>query len=100
MPLVRLRVTADEDGNRALMNALLSIEGIEHVEEVGDLMPHMDDDDSSSAGLVDDASPGFHQLEIEAPNEEAVRRIHALVERAAEVLEGAIEIVDDDDDVI
>jgi hypothetical protein len=95
MPTVRLRVSASEDDNRELMNALQSIEGIEHVEEVGDLMPHGDDDDSSSAGLPDDASPGFHQLEIEASNEEGVRRINALVEQAAERLDGAIEIVEE-----
>jgi hypothetical protein len=74
MPTVRLRVNANEDDNRELMNALLSIEGIEHVEEVGDLMPHGDDEDSSSAGLPDDASPGFHQLEIETSNEEGTPR--------------------------
>lgn len=96
MPTVRLRVSANEDQNRALMNALQSIEGIEHVEEVGDLMPHGDDDDSSSAGLPDDTSPGFHQLEIETSNEEGVRRVNALVERAAdELVDGAIEIVDE-----
>jgi hypothetical protein len=95
MPTVRLRVSASEDDNRELMNALQSIEGIEHVEEVGDLMPHGDDDDSSSAGLPDDASPGFHQLEIEASNEEGVRRINALVEQAAERMDGAIEIVEE-----
>ncbi|KAF1721787.1 hypothetical protein [Pseudoxanthomonas wuyuanensis] len=95
MPTVRLRVTANEDDNRALMNALLAIEGIEHVEEVADLMPHLDDDDSSSAGLPDDASPGYHQLEIEAPNDEGVRRVHDLVERAADQLSLVIEIVEE-----
>lgn len=94
MPTVRLRVSASEEQNHQLMIALQSIEGIEHVEEVGDLMPHGDDDDSSSAGLPDDASPGFHQLEIEASNEEGVRRINVLVEQAAERLDGAIEIVE------
>lgn len=95
MPTVRLRVSANEDDNRNLMNALLSIEGIEHVEEMGDLMPHGDDEDSSSAGLPDDASPGFHQLEIETSNEEGVRRVLAAVEQAAERMDGAIEIVEE-----
>lgn len=95
MPTVRLRVSANEDDNQKLMNALQSIEGIEHVEEVGDLMPHGDDEDSSSAGLPDDASPGFHQLEIEASNEEGVRRVLTEVELAAERMDGAIEIVDE-----
>ncbi len=95
MPTVRLRVTGNEYAASELMHALESIEGIEHVEEVADLMPHMDDDDSSSAGLPDDESPGLHNIEIEAPNDEAVRRIHAVVEALAERTESAIEIVED-----
>ena len=83
MPTVRLRVTGNEYATTELMNALESVEGVERIEEVADLMPHMDDDDSSSAGLPDDASPGLHDIEVEAPNEEAVRRIHLVVERVA-----------------
>ena len=95
MPTVRLRVTGNEYAATELMNALESVEGVERIEEVADLMPHMDDEDSSSAGLSDDASPGLHDIEIEAPNEEAVRRIHLVVERVAESTESVIEIVDD-----
>ena len=95
MPMIRLRVTGNEYAVTELMNALESIEGVEHIEEVADLMPHMDDDDSSSAGLPDDASPGLHAIEIEAPNEEAVRRIQMVVEQVAESTESVIEIVDD-----
>ena len=53
MLTLRMRVTGSEDDVRAMMNLLQSLEGIEHVEEVADLMPHMDDPDSSSAGLHD-----------------------------------------------
>ena len=83
MPTVRLRVTGNEYAVVELMNALENVEGVERIEEVADLMPHMDDDDSSSAGLPDDAFPGLHDIEVEAPNEEAVRRIHLVVERVA-----------------
>jgi hypothetical protein len=95
MPTVRLRVTGNEYAASELIHALEAIEGIEHVEEVADLMPHMDDDDSSSSGLPDDESPGLHNIEIEAPNEEAVRRIHTVAEVMAERTESAIEIVED-----
>ena len=95
MPVMRMRVTGSEDHARAIGNLLSSIDGIEHVEEVADLMPHLDDDDSSSAGLPDDESPGLHNIEIEAPNDEAVRRIHAVAEVLAERTESAIEIVED-----
>lgn len=95
MPTVRLRITGNEYAASELIHALEAIEGIEHVEEIADLMPHMDDDDSSSAGLPDDESPGLHNIEIEAPNEEAVRRIHAMVETIAERTESAIEILEE-----
>ncbi len=95
MPTVRLRVTGNDDSASQLMHALEAIEGIERVEEIADLMPHMDDEDSSSAGLPDDASPGLHDIEIEAPNEEGVRRVHAVVERMAEQTGSVIEILDE-----
>jgi hypothetical protein len=87
MPTVRIRYTAasSEDVN-VLLHSLEAIEGIEHVEEVADLMPHMDDDDSSSAGLVSDGNeggPDVHDIEVLAPNEEGVRRVHLVTESAA-----------------
>src|SRR5207342_3049897 len=63
MPRVRLRITGSDDDARAMMNLLQSLDGIEHVEEVADLMPRMDDEDSSSAGLSDDEGPGVHEVE-------------------------------------
>ena len=95
MPTVHIRLTGSDSNVGAMIHALESIEGIEHVEEVADLMPHMDDEDSSSAGLPDDESPGLHNIEIEAPNDEAVRRIHNVVEALAERTESAIEIVEE-----
>ena len=41
MALLRIRLTGDEDAVRGIMNLLQSIDGIEHVEEVADLMPHL-----------------------------------------------------------
>jgi len=95
MPIVRLRLTADADRANELIHAIEAIEGIERVEEVADLMPHMDDDDSSSAGLPDDASPGFHAIEVETPNEEGDRRVRLVAERFAEATGSAVEIVDE-----
>jgi hypothetical protein len=100
MPTVRLRVTGTDDAALTLIHALEAIEGIEHVEEIEDLMPHMDDDDSSSAGLSDDAAPGYSVIEVEAPNEEGVRRVHEVVERVAISTDSAIEILNDEDDQI
>jgi HEAT repeat protein len=86
MPTVRIRYTAKDDDVRVLIHAIEAIEGIEHVEEVADLMPHMDDDDSSSAGLVADGNddgPDVHDIEVHAPNDEGVRRVHRIAESAA-----------------
>jgi hypothetical protein len=51
MPTVRVRYTATDEAFSAMLHAFESIKGIEHIEEVADLVPHMDDEDSSSAGL-------------------------------------------------
>jgi len=86
METVRIRYTASDDSVRALVHALEAIEGIEHVEEVADLMPHMDDEDSSSAGLVSDGNGGgtdVHDIEVLAPNDEGVRRVRYVAESAA-----------------
>ena len=86
METVRIRYTANDNDVRTLVHALEAIEGIEHVEEVADLMPHMDDDDSSSAGLVSDGNDSgtdVHDIEVQAPNDEGVRRVRYVAESAA-----------------
>ena len=96
MPQLRLRVTGSDDDVRAIANLLTSLDGIEHIEEVDDLMPHMDDDDSSSAGLIDDQGPGQHALEIEAPNLATAARVRDAVEELAYRLDVLVEFVDED----
>ena len=66
MPLLHLRITGTEDDVRLLTDLLNDVDGIERIEEIADLMPHMDDDDSSSAGLSDGFGGGIHELEVEA----------------------------------
>ncbi|WP_064748654.1 hypothetical protein ABU614_13100 [Lysobacter firmicutimachus] len=96
MPLLRLRITGNEDDARAIGNLLSSLDGIEHVEEVADLMPHMDDADSSSAGLPDDAGPGIHEIEIDAPNAHAAARVREAVEALAFDLDVLVEFEHDE----
>ncbi|UHQ24513.1 hypothetical protein LVB77_07455 [Lysobacter sp. 5GHs7-4] len=91
MPLLRLRVTGSEDDARAIGNLLVSLDGIEHVEEVADLMPRMDDSDSSSAGLPDDQGPGTHEIEIEAPNRSSAEKVREAVEALAFDLDVLVE---------
>lgn len=83
MPMMRIRLTGSEDDVRAITNLLQSLDGIEHVEEVDDLMPHMDDADSSSAGLSDVSGPDTHELEIDAPNAATAQKVRQTVEALA-----------------
>jgi hypothetical protein len=99
MPQLRIRITGSEDDLRAVADLLQSIEGIEHVEEVADLMPQMDDEDSSSAGLSDDIGPGSHQLEVDAPNAYTAGRVREAVEELAYRMGLVVEFeVDEDED--
>ena len=97
MLTLRMRVTGSEDDVRAMMNLLQSLDGIEHVEEVSDLMPHMDDADSSSAGLSEIGGPDAHELEIDAPNEATARRVRETVEALAFDLDVLVEFEEEED---
>jgi len=92
-----MRLTGSEDDTRAMINLLQSLEGIEHVEEVADLMPHMDDADSSSAGLSDVTGPNAHEIEIDAPNESTARKVREAVEALAFDLDALVEFEEEDD---
>ncbi|HEY9253152.1 MAG TPA: hypothetical protein VIP30_01295 [Stenotrophomonas sp.] len=96
MPTLRLRITGSEDDARAISNLLLSIDGIEHVEEVDDLMPHLDDDDSSSAGLSDDEGPGTHEIEVEAGNDATAQKVRDAVQELALELDVFVEFEQDE----
>ena len=97
MPTLRLRLTGSEDDARAMINLLQSLEGIEHVEEVADLMPHMDDADSSSAGLSDIRGPDAHEIEIDAPNDSTARKVREAVEALAFDLDALVEFEEEED---
>jgi hypothetical protein len=96
MAMLRLRITGSEDNARAISDLLQSIEGIEHVEETDDLMPHMDDDDSSSAGLSDDIGPGTHELEVEVGNENTAQKVRDAVQELALELDVFVEYETDE----
>ena len=97
MPELHVRLTADDDGTGDVINLSGSLEGIESVEEIADLMPHMDDPDSSSAGLSDDIGPGTHLVRIEGGNDLAIRRALDVAEAFARDQEAALEVVDNDE---
>lgn len=98
MPLLRIRLTGSDDTARAIINLLQSLDGIEHVEEVDDLMPQLDDADSSSAGLSDVDGPQGHTIEIDAPNASTAHRVREAVEALAFDLDALVEFDEDDGD--
>ena len=95
MPTVRIRLTGPDHATTAMIAVLHGIEGVEHIEEVNDLMPHMDDEDSSSAGLHDVRGLQMHEIEIEAPNASTAERVRDLAEAAAIDLQATVEFVDE-----
>lgn len=97
MPMMRMRLTGSDDTVRSIMNLLQSIDGIEHVEEIADLMPRLDDADSSSAGLSDLVGPDAHEIEIDAPNDATARKVREAVEALAFDLDAVVEFGAEDE---
>lgn len=96
MALLRFRISGENDHVRAIMNLLQSLDGIEHVEEIDDLMPKMDDADSSSAGLHDTRGVDSHEIEVEVPNPSTARRVREAIEALAFDLDALVEIEEDE----
>ena len=97
MARLRMRLTASADDTAVLINRVSALEGIDSVEEVADLMPHMDDPDSSSAGLPDDIGPGSHLVLVRADNETAIRRALEVAEVCAHAMAIGLEVEDPTD---
>ena len=96
MAMMKMRITGSEDSVRAISNLLQSLDGIEHVEEIADLMPHMDDPDSSSAGLSDVSGPDMHEIEVDVPNPSTGRKVRQAVEALAFDLDVLVEFEEDE----
>lgn len=97
MATIKMRMTGNADDIRTISNLLQSLDGIEHVEEISDLMPHMDDADSSSAGLSDLDGPDMHEIEVDAPNPATARRVREAVQALAFDLEVLVEFEQEDE---
>ena len=95
MSTLRMYVTCNEESARAMIGRLNAVEGVEHVEEVADMMPHLDAPDSSSADLPDDNAAGIHAIEVEAGNEHTAENVRNTAMRAARELEIAVEFDDE-----
>ncbi len=91
MQTVRMRIIGSDTDTQSMISILHGVDGVQRIEEMQDLLPHMDDEDSSSAGLHDQAGAGVHEVEIIAPSAESVRRVHDVAEIVAREYDGVVE---------
>jgi len=96
MATVRIRFTGNREDADSLINVLHGIDGIEHVEEVDDLMPVMRDDSSSSENS-DDMGGGSstYYVEVHAPNRTHADTVREAAELYARRSGSGVEIVDE-----
>ncbi|MCF7220346.1 hypothetical protein [Marilutibacter chinensis] len=95
MPIVRIRVFGSETDTGSLITVLHGLDGVERVEQVADLMPHMDDEDSSSAGLPGDLGPGMRAIEVEVSDHVKAEQVREIAARTSELLDANVEFVED-----
>lgn len=94
MPQLNFRLTADKNASTRVLNAVRAIDGVDHPEEIDDLMSNTQSDESSSAGLPDDTGPGSHVIVIEADTERAATLARQLAEELARKEGFALEFVE------
>lgn len=82
MAQLRLRITGPEGAIEQVAEQITDIEGVQRVDDVADLMPRMDDADSSSAGLAENAHGDVGELLVEFDDDDDVA---SLVRRQASV---------------
>lgn len=95
MQTVRMRIIGSQADTQSMISLLQGMEGIDRIEEVDGLLPHMDDDDSSSLGLPDDMGPGAHALEVDVGNEDQAERVRQVAGELAERFDANVEFVDE-----
>lgn len=94
MPMIRIRLIGSRDDANSLITVLHGIDGIEHVEEIDDLMPKMRDD-SSSSELVDDSEGNMFLIEVDAPDDMHADAVRGVAEAQTTALGAGIEFVDE-----
>jgi hypothetical protein len=95
MAQLRLRVTGPEEALESVSESLMDIEGVQRVDEVADLMPRMDDADSSSAGLAENDYGGVGELLVEFDdNDELASLVRRQADASARSAGAALEFID------
>lgn len=94
MPTVRFRLTGSRADADTVLAGLHGISGIEHVEEIDDLVPKMRDD-SSSSELVDDTEAKLYFIEVDTPTDRLADTVRGSAETLAAGCDAGIEFIDE-----
>jgi hypothetical protein len=94
MPMVRFRLIGSRANADAIIAALHGIGGVDHVEEVDDLMSTMRDDSSSSESVADSEGQLYY-IEVDAPNDQIADTVRGSAEAVACELDAGIEFTDE-----
>lgn len=94
MPMVRFRLIGNRADADAVIAAVHGIDGIEHVEEIDDLIPGMRDDSSSSES-VSDSEGQVYSIEVDTPNDQLADTVRGSAEVIANDRDAGIEFVDE-----
>lgn len=97
MSMIRIRLIGTHDDANSLITVLHGVDGIEHVEEIDDLMPMMRDDSSSSevAGATPTSATSAYVIEVEAPDDMHADAVREVAEVHAASLDAGIEFIND-----
>jgi len=95
MDILRLRISGARPIIDQLVGLLGEIPDIERVEVIDDLLPHMDDEDSSSAGLAENRGDDVAQVEVGADDAATLHRAREVALEGARRAGLALEIVDE-----
>ena len=93
MAMIRFRLIGSRDNADSVIAGLHSMEDIERIEEIDDLMPELRDD-SSSSELASDNLAHTYYVEVEAPTDERADDVRGRAEVLAHACQAGIEFVD------
>lgn len=94
MSMIRFRLTGSRADADTVIGGLHGMDGIEHVEEVDDLIPEMRDDSSSSES-VSDSEAHVYCIEVEAAGDSLADDVRGTAEVLAHACDAGIEFVDE-----
>lgn len=94
MTVLRFRVTGTSTSFERVLERLADLDGVVRAEQVADLMPHLDDDDSSSAGLAENQGTDIGALEIEVEDDDGAVLVRRVAELEAREAGAVLELVD------